>query len=315
MGGKQGDEARRSVRLRDGSSAARLLRSFEEYLEHERALAAATIRTYHFVIRRFLLEHFGTRPARPETISGQDISDFMLRHGRASRHMVPGLRSFLRFLFQRGMNETDLTVCVFSVPRRRLASLPRYLAADKVKGLLRACDRSAPIGRRDYAILLLMARLGLRAVEIVAMELSDVNWREGEIMVRGKGGFRDTLPLLHDVGAALAAYIRRGRRGSSRRLFTTMTPPYDGFVKGEAVNEIVQRAMRRAGLEMPARNVGSHLLRHSLATALLKGGASMPEIGDVLRHRSAQTTAIYAKVDIDGLRELAQPWPQLGGAR
>jgi len=292
-----------------------LLRSFEEYLEHERGLASATITTYRFVIRRFLAECFGTGLARPQTLVPADVSRFMLRHGRAARHMTPGLRSFFRFLLQRGVTKTDLTVCVFTVPRWRLASLPRYLALDKVKGLLRACDRTTPTGRRDYAILLLLAKLGLRAVEVVALELGDLNWRTGEIVVRGKGKVRDNLPLLQDVGAALAAYIRRDRRGTTRRLFTTMKSPHHGFVDGQAVNEIVHRALRRAGLEMPARNVGSHVLRHSLATALLQGGASMLEIGDVLRHRSPQTTAIYAKVDIAGLRELAQPWPKIGGVR
>jgi site-specific recombinase XerD len=307
--------AGRAAGRREKPTVVRLLTSFEEYLAHERGLAAATVRSYQFEIRRFLLERFGSRPARAGALSPQDISDFLLRHGRVACHMVPGLRAFLRFLFQRGMNETDLSVCVFAVPRRRLASLPRYLEPEKVKGLLRTCDRTTAIGRRDYAILLLLARLGLRAVEIVAMELGDAHWREGEITVRGKGGFRDRLPLLRDVGAALAAYIRRGRRGNSRRLFTTMKPPHDGFVSGQAVNEIVHRAMQRAGLEMPARHVGSHLLRHSLATTLLNGGASLDEIGDVLRHRSPQTTTIYAKVDIAGLRELAQPWPMTGGLR
>lgn len=314
MTAKRSDEEDRSAGG-ERSSAARLLRSFTEYLEHERGVAPATIRTYRFVIRRFLKEVFEAKPVRPKALTPSVITHFMLRHGRGARHMIPGLRSFLRFLFQRGLIKKDLTVCVFTVPRWRLASLPKYLAPDKVKGLLRACDRTTPIGRRDYAILLLLARLGLRAVEIVALELDDVNWREGEIIVRGKGNFRDALPLLQDVGAALATYIRRDRHGTTRRLFTTMKSPYRGFLKGAVVNEIVQRALLRAGLEMPARHVGSHVLRHSLATALLQGGASMDEVGDVLRHRSPETTAIYAKVDIAGLRELAQPWPMIGAAR
>jgi site-specific recombinase XerD len=312
---KTESEESNATQGRERRGVTRVLKSFTEYLAHERGVAAATIRGYRFVIRRFLTEVFEGQSVRPEKLTPTAITHFMLCQGGGARHMISGLRSFLRFVFLRGMTKTDLTVCVFTVPRWRLASLPKYLEPEKVKGLLRACDRNTAIGRRDYAILLLLARLGLRGVEIVALELEDVNWRDGEIVVRGKGKLLDKLPLLHDVGAALAAYVRRDRRGTTRRLFTAMKSPYQGFVNGAAINEIVQKAMRRAGVEMPAPRVGSHVLRHSLATALLHGGASMDEIGDVLRHRSPNTTAIYAKVDITGLRALAQPWPQIGGAR
>jgi integrase len=197
----------------------------------------------------------------------------------------------------------------------RLATIPKYLSPEDIEHLLEACDLESAIGRRDHAILLLLARLGLRAGEIVALELDDIHWRAGEIVVRSSKRLpQDRLPLLADVGEALATYIRRDRPSySPRRVFLCMKAPRRGFAHPSTVSTIVRRALARAGL--CPRLKGAHLLRHSLATRMLRQGASLPEIGLVLRHRTVQTTEIYAKVDLEGLRALAQPWPEMGGAQ
>ena len=170
------------------------------------------------------------------------------------------------------------------------------------------------MSRRDYAILLLLARLGLRAGEVVGLELDDIDWLSGEIVISGKGLVRDRLPLLHEVGEELATYVRRDRPQSScRRVFIRARAPHRGFIGPSAVCTIVQRALARAGLRPPTK--GAHIFRHSLATGMLRRGASMAEIGQILRHQVSGTTEIYAKVDFDGLRGIAQPWPDVGGMR
>ena len=232
--------------------------------------------------------------------------------------MVSALRSFFRFLLQQGEIATDLAACVPAVADWRLSTVPKYLGAEEVERLLSACDQRTRIGRRDYAILMLLARLGLRASEVVALELDDMDWRAGEIVVRGKGQRHDRLPLLQEVGEALASYLRQDRpRGSTRRVFVRMRAPIRGFAGPQTISTIVRRALQRADLKAPAKGVAAHLLRHSLATGMLRRGASMTEIAELLRHRnrSPSTTEIYAKVDLGGLRSLAQPWPWSGGER
>lgn len=196
----------------------------------------------------------------------------------------------------------------------RLSSVPRYLSARDVERLLRTCKRSPVTGRRDLAVLLLLARLGLRASEVIALELDDLRWREGEIVVHGKGLVRDRLPLLRDVGEALALYLSKDRPpGTSRRVFLCHRAPHRGFAHPSTISTIVARALVRAGLTPATR--GAHLLRHSLATAMARRGASFAEIGQVLRHRSPNTTEIYAKLDFGALRNVALPWPTTRGAR
>jgi site-specific recombinase XerD len=225
--------------------------------------------------------------------------------------MVGMLRAFFRFLYLRGDIATDLAACVPSVAEWRLSEVVKFLEPEEVELLLKCCDRSQPIGQRDYAILLLLARLGLRAGEVVAMMLDDIDWEAGEFTVRGKGGRQDRLPLPQDVGEALSTYLREGRpRCATRRVFICMQAPYRGFAKSTAVSEIVRRALERAGLNPPCK--GAHILRHSLATGMIRAGASLAEIGEVLRHRLPRSTEIYAKVDLEALRDLAHPWP--GGA-
>jgi integrase len=233
---------------------------------------------------------------------------------RYAQLMAAALRSFLRFLFARGETCVDLALAIPMVRQERLVSVPRHLPAEDVERLLGACDRSSTTGRRDYALLLLLARLGLRAGEVMTLQLGDVRWREGEIVVRGKGKVHDRMPLLPDVGEALALYIQKDRpAGASRHVFICRKAPHRGFSHPSSVTTIVMRALGRAGLTPPTR--GAHLLRHSLATTMVRRGASFTEIGQLLRHRSPNTTEIYAKVDLGALSDVARPWPGAGGAR
>jgi site-specific recombinase XerD len=226
--------------------------------------------------------------------------------------IVSALRVFLRWLHERGDTGTNLAGCVLSMPDWRLAIVPKALPSGQVERLLRQYDRATAVGRRDYAIVLLLARLGLRAGEVVHMDLDDLDWESGELRVRGKGGRQDRLPVPRDVGAAVADYLRHGRpRCSTRRVFVRVKAPLRGFVDATAISDIVDRGLKRAGLEPPRK--GAHTLRHALACTMLRRGASLIEIGQILRHRNPDTTALYAKVDIAALRALAPAWPRPAG--
>lgn len=303
----------------DDSPLAALLTRYEGFLRQTRALAENTIYKYLPFAREFITAHLDGGATRPDCLHPGDVRDFLLGRIRRmspkrAQYMGTALRSFLRFLFLRGEIKTDLALAVLTVRQWRQSNVPRHLPAPDVERLLRACDRSSATGRRDHAVLLFLARLGLRAGEILAMELEDLRWREGEIVVRGKGLVHDRLPLPSDVGKALALYLKKDRpRGSSRRVFLCRKAPHRGFSHPATVSTIVARALVRAGLAPAMR--GAHLLRHSLATALLRRGASLAEIGEVLRHRSPNTTEIYAKLDFDALRDVAMPWPTTGDAR
>jgi site-specific recombinase XerD len=217
------------------------------------------------------------------------------------------MRQFLRYLHYKGLTDTDLSLAVPAVARWSLSSLPKHLPAAQVRQVLRHCDQNTPLGRRNYAILLLLARLGLRAGEVVRLNLEDVDWENGLITVCGKGKWAQ-LPMPADVAQAIARYLRRDRpRCACRRLFIRDYAPVGGLHGTAAIGSIVKRALTRAGVESARK--GAHLLRHSLATDMLRKGVSLDEIGEVLRHRSPDITAIYAKVDLDSLRTLALPWP------
>ena len=307
------------VPTRDDSPMATLLAHYEEHLRRERALAESTIAGYLPFVRACVAERLDGGAARPDSLHAGDVRDFLLARVRRmvpkrAQYMGTALRSFLRFLFLRGESGTDLSFAVPTVRQWQLSGVPRHLPARDVRRLLRACDRSSATGRRDHAVLLLLARLGLRANEVVALELDDVRWREGEIVVRGKGLVRDRLPLVPDVGKALSLYLRKDRpAGSSRRVFLCRRAPHRGFAHPSTVSTIVARALVRAGLAPETH--GAHLLRHSLATTMIRRGASLAEIGQVLRHRSPNTTEIYAKLDFGALRDVAMPWPTSRGAR
>lgn len=301
----------------DESPLAILGRQFENYLEKERGLSPVTINHYWQFARRFIVERFGDAPIRIRALIPDDISRFLLRNARASnpdksKTMVAALRSFFRFLFLTGQTEADLAGAVPTVPQRRLAELPKYLSPEEVERVIRTCERDSPAAHRNRAILLLLARLGLRASEVIALELDDVDWRASVLKVRSKGGQHDCLPLPADVGQAMASYLRHHRpRCPTRRFFVLSKAPYRGFSHSTSLSSIVRRAINRAGLH--ANYKGAHVLRHSLATGMLRSGASLDEIGEILRHRVAPTTAIYAKVDVQGLRSLALPWPTKEG--
>jgi site-specific recombinase XerD len=302
----------------DRSPLGQILSQYETHLRTERGLVASTIQEYQSFVRDFLLEHFHGQPFLLKAVKASDISDFVLRHapsiaaGRAQT-MTSAFRSFFRFLFQKGKLQADLAASVPTVANWRLSTVPKFLTPREVERVLKACNRRTAVGRRDYAILLLLARLGLRCGEVVALQLEDINWRAGEILVRGKGRLHDRMPLLADVGEALASYLRRDRPPcQTRRVFVCTNAPRRGFAQSATLSTIVRQAIARADLHPPLK--GAHLLRHSLATSMLRSGAAMREIAEILRHRALSTTAIYAKVDFQDLRSLAQPWP-MGGAK
>jgi site-specific recombinase XerD len=301
----------------DASPLATLRQRYENYLQKERGLSPVTATGYWPFIRRFLVERFGNSPLCLREVVPHDISTFLLRHARSGRPkvaqlMVTALRSFFRFLFRYAETDRDLAAAVPTVPQWRLAEVPKYLTPAEVEQVIQACQRDTSSARRDHAIILLLARLGLRASEVIALELDDVDWRAGVLTVRGKDGYHDLLPLPADVGEAMAIYLRHHRPPcATRRLFIRTKAPHRGFAQPSSISTIVCRALARAGLQPGFK--GSHILRHSLATGMLRAGASMGEIGEVLRHRVPNTTEIYAKVDIQGLRSLALPWPTKGG--
>lgn len=293
---------------------------YETYLRRQRGLSERTIFHSWRFADRFLAFRFGADVGDLAQISATDIANF-LRHltarARPFRDKTPAthLRNFFRYLFNAGKTAVNLSLSVPRVAQHYGARLPRHLAPDQVDALVQAVRSDTPRGRRNYAMLLLLARLGLRAPEVIAMQLDDIDWRSGEILVRGKGGRHDRVPLPPDVGEALADYIRHGRVATSRTLFVTERPPHRPFRSGQMLNGILNEAFARTGLKPPAPYVGSHILRHSLATNLLRRGASLEEIGDTLRHRSRTSTMIYARMDVEGLRSIALPWPVAGGAQ
>jgi site-specific recombinase XerD len=291
-------------------------RAFEHHLAEERGLHPSTRSSYIRIARRLLSGRARGGTLQLGELCPDDVTRFVTNEARArpmsAKLIGPALRVLLRWLHQRGDTAVCLVGCVPPVADWRLSSLPKALPADQVERLLQKCDRNSMVGRRDHAILLLLARLGLRAGEVVAMELEDLSWESGGIVVRSKGGRQDDLPLPRDVGSAVADYLRHGRpRCSTRRVFVRARAPHQGFASSVAICNIVERALKRAGLEPPRK--GAHTLRHALACTMLRHGASLAEIGQILRHRSPDTTAIYAKVDLVSLRALAPAWPQLAG--
>jgi site-specific recombinase XerD len=287
--------------------------AFTQHLTQERGLAQATLASYSLIVRLFVSERFGAGPFCLAGLRADDVTGYVLRHAHDrspayAKLMVKALRAFFRFLYLRGEIATDLAACVPTVANWRLTSLPKSIEAEQVEQILEHCDRETVVGKRDYAILLLLARLGLRAGEVVALTLDDISWEIGEITIRGKGARHHRFPLPQDVGEALVIYLREGRPSCSiRRVFVRARAPRRGFSTSGAIDNIVRSALERAGLDPPRK--GAHLLRHTLATQMLRKGASLAEIGQVLRHQSPDTTTIYAKVDLQALRALAQPWP------
>lgn len=303
----------------DASPAARLVEHYERHLRQERGLSPRTLLGYRRFVRPFLDEWFGQGAKSLKGLTHRQVDTFLLRRApamapKSAQLMGSALRSFLRFTFFTAETDTDLSLAVPMVRQFHKAAVPKFLPVKDVERVLASCDLTCPVGRRDHALLLLVARLGLRGGEVVRLELGDLRWRSGELVVRGKGLVHDLLPLPKDAGEALAQYLTQDRpRCSSRRVFLRMRAPLRGFANTGAVTTIVQRAMARAGLRPPHR--GPQLLRQSLATSMLQRGATMAEIGQLLRHRSAGSTELYAKVDFEGLRGVALPWPGTRGGR
>jgi integrase/recombinase XerD len=295
----------------------RHVHAYERYLREERRLVTSSIVSYLPFIRQFLRYCFGSAAIRLSRLSAREVVGFVRRqaprqHLNTAKLLTAALRSFLKYARYRGYIRLDLTGAVPTVANWSMTSIPRGIAPDQIRRLLAQIDRSTAVGRRDYAILLMLARLGLRACEVAFLELGDIDWNDGSLSVRSKGGRSVKFPLPRDVGAAIAAYIQRGRpRGTCRRVFLCAHAPIRGFRSACTIATIVRHAILRTGVDAPT--TGAHQFRHALATKMLRHGASLSEIGELLGHRSPETTKIYATVDIDALRTLALPWP--GGAR
>lgn len=291
-----------------------LLDEYRRYLSVERGLSRHTVLDgYGPVARLFLAGRECVDGLGLERLCAADLSSFLARECprrsvSGARDLVCALRSLLRYLHLAGLIEAPLVWAVPSVADLRDRTLPRGLEPAAVSRLLASCDRRTLAGRRDYAILLLLARLGLRAGEVAAIQLDDVDWRSGQLLVHGKGSRRDVLPLPVDVGEAIVSYLRRRPRCECRALFLRVTAPRRELNRS-TIGWVVRAACDRAGLA----RVGAHRLRHTAATEMLRHGASLAEIGQVLRHREQKTTAIYAKVDRKALRALARPWPSQVG--
>lgn len=296
--------------------AEALLERYRAYLTGERGLSAASAARYVTAVRDFVTGRVDGEEKHLSELSASEVTAFVLevcgrgQPGKA-KTTVTALRSVLGFLHLEGIVGGSLAAAVPAVASWRLAELPRGLERGEVERLLGACDRRSEQGRRDLAIILLLVRLGLRAGEVAALALDDIDWRSGEITIRGKGDRRERLPLPDDVGTAIVAYLQHGRSGTAqgRAVFVRRKAPHRGL-SSEAVSMVVAAASERAGLG----TVRAHRLRHTAATHTLAAGAPLPEIGQLLRHRKAASTAIYAKTDRKTLRTLARPWPGGGAA-
>jgi site-specific recombinase XerD len=291
-----------------------LIADYREYLAVERGLTADTIEGYALTARPFLeaRQCDGDR-LDLDSVSASDVMAFVVdrcsgQPKGAAKMTVTGLRSLLRFLHLRGLISGPLADAVPSTASWRLSGLPRALEPEHLQALFDSCDRGSSVGRRDYAVLVMLARLGLRAGEVAALRIEDVDWRAGELRISGKGRRDERLPLPEDVGEAIVAYLQDGRPTTAldRSLIVRVRAPHHGLTTG-GITQIVVAAADRAGLGP----IYAHRLRHTAATQMLRAGASLEEVGQVLRHRQLLTTAIYAKVDRDALRALARPWPEV----
>lgn len=295
----------------------RFLDDYRRYLRRERGLAESTLEYFVRFAEQFLSSRLVSEDLNFSGLCTKDVTDFVqnrayqLSPGRA-KLMVTALRSLLRYLRHQGEITLDLARCVPPVATWSHSSLPKFLPTGTIQQLLDHRERETARGKRNYAVLLLLARMGLRACELVALELDDIDWDNGRITIHGKGGRLAPMPLPSDVGEAIASYLRFGRPCcTSRRVFLRHRAPLRGFAGSTTVSSIVRRALIDAGVDSARK--GAHLFRHTLATDLLRQNVSLDQIGELLRHQSPNTTALYAKVDLTALRTLALPWP--GGGR
>jgi len=295
------------------SEIDKLMNEYKQYLIEERGLSHASLHNFLYYNRYFLSNLFGSKYINLNRICVQDITKFMREYTHEHSHavnsmMMTCLRSFFRFLLIHGKVLKDLSKCVLAVPNRKHNRIPQYLSAKELSQLLEYSKGETPLKIRNYAILLLLVLLGFRAIEVVRLSLDDIDWKYGEIIIRGKGARQTRFPLPVDMGKALVSYLKNGRPScSTRRFFVSSKAPVQPFKNQTAISSIVSRCITRAGLNPPKK--GAHLLRHTLATEYLRKGATLAEIGEILRHKHIDTTAIYAKVDFTRLHTIAQPWP------
>jgi site-specific recombinase XerD len=295
--------------------ADELATRFAQHLQHQRGLAATTIGYYQPLARNFLAHCFGTGRIDLGAIRATDVIGFVRQQARRLRphglkQVVNGLRAFLRYAEYRGEIQGVLISAVPAVAAWTTPPpLPRAISAEHAQRVIASCDLRTAVGRRDHAILLLLARLGMRGGEVITLLLEDIDWDAGLLRVRGKNGHQCLMPLPVDVGEAIAAYLRHGRPASpDRHVFLRTRAPHGCLLHGsDGIGSVVRNAIERAGVDAPRK--GSHQFRHALAVGMMRGGASLPEIGELLRHRSQMSTAVYAKVDLAALRPLALPWP------
>ena len=299
------------------TEAERCVLAYEQYLREARGLAPATILNYVPFVRAFLEHRFGTGQVSLSALRAGDVVGFVQHQApgmnrKRAKLMTTALRSFLHHVRHCDEGMPDLVAAVPVVANWSMDCVPRAISPEQVQRLLTSIDRTTVMGRRDYAILLLLARLGLRSSEVAFLELDDIDWGTATLNVRTKGGMRNDFPLSREVGKAIAHYLRHGRPSShSRRVFLRVKAPICGFRGPCAIGSVIRHALERAGIDAPTR--GAHQFRHGLSTEMMRQGASLSEIGDVLGHRHPATTRIYARVDLDALRPLALPWP--GGVR
>lgn len=298
--------------LVDRADEPALLVAFRHWMHEQRDTQDVTLDNYDRAIRA-LLTQFG---AQPERLDARSLRRCFLKYcdGKSYarvKHGATALRMFVRFLIAEGRCPSGLEAAIPLIPHWRLSSLPRYLQPDEVEGTIAACDPTTAVGKRDRVILLLLARLGFRAGDVVQLHLADIDWKHAWVHVCGKGHRPARLPLTQEIGDALVAYLQHGRpQTNSNRIFVRCRAPFRAFASHSSISVIVAHAMRRANVAPPCRGA-AHLLRHSVATSLLRQGVSLQEIATVLRHRSIQTTQIYAKVDVSALQQIAQRWPEV----
>ena len=308
---------KQAVPKTDKTQALTIEEEFTVYLRQERRLSYKTIINYIPTVKNFIAACFSDNSIRFNRLCSKDITEFVQRFvnksnsSSSSEKMTTALRAFLRYLWHKGELTTNLALCVPSVAKWKLASLPKFINPDQVQIVLQSINRQTSIGKRNHAIMLLLSRLGLRAGEIVALKIEDIDWENGVITIFGKNGREDRFPIPHDVGESIAIYLKSGRPNClSRCVFVRHKPPIFGFKNYMAISSMVHRTLDRVGVGKDLPYKGAHLFRHTLATEMLHRGFSLGDIGEILRHQNPNTTAIYAKVDINALKSLTKPWPK-----
>jgi site-specific recombinase XerD len=299
----------------ESSPVADVVANFERHLRLQQGLASSSIYSFTRIARQFLTARFGNQAVRLDAIQAADVVEYVQLQAKrlrppATKCVTIALRSFFRYTQYCGDTDAGLVASVPSVATWTTTPLlPKAISAEHARRAIECCDLATPVGKRDRAILLLLARLGLRACEVLRLTLADIDWTNANVTVHGKGGHQCLMPLPVDVGEAIANYLRHGRPASDdRHVFLRSHAPIVGLMEdSDAIGAIVSCALKRAGVDAPHR--GSHQFRHALAVRMLKHGASLPEIAEVLRHRSPQSSTIYARVDLDALRPLALAWP------